>query len=183
MAAELFVKDFSHTNRAAEAGTRVDEGDLVTLAGDGTVHPTDPATDAVVDGIVPHRNMGQHLPEHEYDYTEAFYEEGAFPVPFYELEDGGKLLPYTVRDEDAPAPSIGLDDVVGVILMDGSNYGSGTPVVVEEGYTADPDGDGTDTTYSRSNGNFLALGLADEVVADHEEQVGVRLKSRLQATR
>jgi hypothetical protein len=183
MASERFVKDFYHTNRAAEAGSRVDEGDFVTLAGDGTLHSTDPSTDAVVDGIVPHRNMGQHLPEHEYDYTDAYYEAGAFPVPFYELEDGGKAMPFTVRDDAAPAPDIGLDNVVGVIMMDGSNYGSGYPVAVEEGYTADPDGDGTSTTYNRDNNNFLALGRADEKVTDHGEQVGVVLKSRMQASR
>jgi len=174
--ADLYVKQAEKAPESAEAGETIRESDFVTYSGD-VAEVTDPSSHAVVDGIVTHRQRGPHLPEHDEDYSEPKYEAGDFPVPVQESEDGMYVMPFTPRDESLASPAIDRNDVVGVVNLNGRS------VVVEEGYTADPDGDGTSTTYNRSNGNFLALGLADEDETGHGEQVQVRVKSRLQASR
>jgi len=182
MTAGLYVKEAEKTPTSAQASEAIYEGDFVTLESGNGVHQTDPDSDAVVDGIVLRQLRGQHLPEHDRDFSEQRFETDDPVSGIQLLEDKMKLDAYTVRDDSAPAPSITRTDVVGIIYMDGSNYGSGHPVLVEEGYSADPSGGGSET-FDRSNSNFLPVGLAEESVSDTSEQVQVRVYSGLLATR
>lgn len=153
------------------------EADFVTRESGGGCHLTDPSGDTVPDGIVPHRQRGDHLRPHTEDYSDPVYEgsgsdlDADDAVPIVRLHDGMLVMPYTIRDENASAPSISKNDVVGIIFGPGNR-----PVLVEEGYT--DDFSGSSTTYNVSNGNFIALGEAETNETGYEEQVPVRVKGR-----
>lgn len=179
----IFVDERLHSWESAYADTasstsNIYEGDFVTRQGQNACHISDPASDADVAGIVPHLDRGDHLPEHQFDYTEPQYQGDGTPsasdrVQFAPMEELSKLYPWTPHDSAAPAPSINRNDAVGIILMDGSNYGSARPVVVEEGYTASPSG--TSITYNAANNNWIRIGEANESKSGHEELVEVRV--------
>lgn len=93
------------------------------------------------------------------NYSETTADPATDPMPFGDYTDGAKARLWTPNDQGDttlfPAPNIGRWDVVGV--PDITEYEGR---IVEEGYTADPDNDGVNTTYSRANGNFVPVGLA-----------------------
>jgi hypothetical protein len=173
--------DTEPANSNTGKGLSIREGDVLVREVGGGAHVADPANDDRVDGIVVHADRGHHLPEHDEDYTDPVYEgdgnasNGADLTPFGINEEGAVFYPWTVHDNSAPAPSVSKNDKVGIILMDGSAYGSARPVLVEEGYTADPDNTGSDTTYNETNGNFVALGRADEPADGYDAMVPVRI--------
>jgi len=172
MAADIYTKEVMGTQEMAVASATIKEGDIITLESGGGCHRTDPSSDGVADGIVPHMERGPHLPEHDEDFTPVEYNSDE-QVPYRELHQVGKLMPFTVRENTMTAPDIARHDVVGIITGD-----SGRPVAVQEGYSHGG------TTYGRSSaGDFLALGLAEEYVTDHFEQVTVNVRPQLMATR
>lgn len=92
MTAELYIKEVEKSPlNGAEAAEVVEEGDFVVTENGGGVRPFDPVADGLPDGIVPHRERGPHIREHEQDYSEVQYEVGEGPVPFYQFEDGSEL--------------------------------------------------------------------------------------------
>lgn len=92
MAAEIYVKEVEKSPlNAREADSTLQEGDFVTLVGGGDVDSPDVTGTDTVDGIIPHRERGPHIREHEEDYSDVQYESGEGPVPFYQLEDGMEL--------------------------------------------------------------------------------------------
>lgn len=168
-----YVKQATKTATTATPVADVYEGEFVTMDG-ADADPTDPAADSVVSGIVPHKNIGQHLPEHEYDFSEVKYESGMSFMPVQLLEDKMQVFPKTVADETATAPAIDPGNVVGVI----ADPSSGRPVVVEEGYATNG------TTYGRSDaGAFLAVGVAEETGYEYDDQVQLRVHTNLLASR
>jgi len=83
-------------------------------------------------------------------------------VPALPLADRDIVKARTAKDAggNEAKPSISNGDVVGVIDTSAGTLSSTSEYegrVVEEGYT---DGEGTPTTYNRSNGNFLPIGKA-----------------------
>lgn len=158
------------------------EGDLVAREVGGGVHTLDPTSDDDVDGIVVHLRLGDNIAEHEEDFKSGIVDypyEGdgtvdSDRVPIAVPEQSGTWRPHTIADDTLAAPSIQRNVRVGIPAI------SGVSGIVEEGYAADPDGDGTDTTYSEDNGNFIPLGEAklDHGVTEtgYEERVRVRLE-------
>lgn len=165
MAAEIYVKEVEKSPQTEEASEVIEEGTFVTREVGGGLHEVDPSTDAVVDGIVPHRMRGPHIREHMEDYSDVQYESGD-PTPFYDLEDGIKLDAPVALDAWS-APNIERNNVVGVVNINGEAK------VVEEGYTHDT------TTYNRSNGNFFAIGVAAEKVTTTGGKVQLKVLGRL----
>lgn len=169
--------DYADTSAST---SNIYEGDFVVRSGD-TVVLADPASHSEWDGIVPNLDRGDHLAEHDEDYTEPQYEgDGTFGgsdrVRYAPQEKVSVVHGWTPHDDAAPAPNISREDTVGIILMDGSSFGSARPVLVEKGYTADPDGDGSDTTYNESNGNFIPVGDAEAKQTDNDGLVGVQVQ-------
>lgn len=157
------------------------EGDFVVRVGDGDVVPADPASYTEWDGIVPNLDRGDHLAEHEEDFTTPQYEgDGTFAnsdrVRYAANEQLSVVHGWTPHDASAPAPSITRNDTVGIILMDGSAFGSARPVLVEEGYTADPDATGTPVNYKESNENFIPVGTAEYAQTDHDSLAAVQVE-------
>ncbi|MDB9247458.1 hypothetical protein PN419_00355 [Halorubrum ezzemoulense] len=92
MAADIYVKEAqSSPLNAVEAGEVIEEGAFISLNSGGNVVNADPGNGAPVDGIVPNRERGPQIREHEEDYSPEQYEAGDGPVPFHQLEDGMEL--------------------------------------------------------------------------------------------
>lgn len=130
-------------------------GELVyCVSGGGLRRATgaDPRMDGVVEDFA-----DQHIADNAYDYRSSiddFSYDTGMRVQFDGHEDGARFRALTpVDDGDGdPAPNIQEWDVVGVPDRSGMEGR-----LVQEGYT---DGQSTPVTYNRSNGNFLAVGIA-----------------------
>lgn len=178
----LYVEEHEKSLDSEFANGTIYEGDLVVRETGGGVHTVDPTTDTDVDGIVVHLRHGDNIADHDEDFRtgiDNFPYEGdgtpgsdrpSFAVP----EQSAIWRPHTVADDTLAAPNIQRNVRVGIPAI------SGVSGIVEEGYTADPDGDGTATTYSEANDNFIPLGEAelDHGVTEtgYEERVRVRLE-------
>ena len=157
MALEFYVEQADRSPLSAVANESIYAGELLHDDGDGA----DVATFADVDGdghIGLARFDGEKMAaETEEDVVEEVYDSGQRTQYQPLEEDGARVRIRTPEDNSTdPAPSVGHQDVVGVVdasALQGS-AGEFQGRVVEEGYD-----DGT-TTFNRSNGNFKALGVA-----------------------
>lgn len=98
MAAEIYTKEFLHSPlHGTEASEVIKEGDFVDIAVGGAVSVADTSGGDMPDGIVPRRQRGDVLREHEEDYGPKQYDVGDEFVPFYPFESGGKLTAQAVE--------------------------------------------------------------------------------------
>lgn len=155
----LFADENDRSPQSDVVTEELMNGELVFAVEGGGVRKA-AGTDSRIDGIVD-TVSGDHIAEDPYDFRTNIEDftykpsEDARASFFAGGEGGAYLRVRTPTDEGYTAPNIQQWSVVGI--PDIAGYEGR---LVEEGYTADPDGDGTDTTYSRSNSNFLAVGLA-----------------------
>ena len=103
MAAELYVKEVQHSPLHGTPTVVIEEGDFVTISSGGEVALADPANGDDVDGIVPTRQRGDVLREHEEDYGPKEYDpaDGDDFVPFYQLVEGAELTQHALTAAEA----------------------------------------------------------------------------------
>lgn len=157
MAVNFYVEQADRSRRsglAAEEG--IEPGTLITDTGEGVEQFT-----------TAHEDYGLALFDPEYlaaDIRASAFIEGSIPDKAYEVdqrvsyqpsEDAAIVKIRTIDDDGAPSPTIGHRDVIGVADADGLEAR-----IVQEGYEYDANGDGAATTFSRANGNFVAIGRA-----------------------
>lgn len=158
MALEFYVEQADRSPQSGVANESIYAGELVNDGGNGVdvLAFADSATDV---GLARY-DAEAMAAEWEDDVVEEVYDVDE-RVQYQPQEDAAILRVRTIDNDTATAPSIGHRDVVGIIDDSDANAPTGAEGrVVEEGYTADADGDGTSTTFSRANGNFKAVGRA-----------------------
>lgn len=187
MAVNFYVEQADRSPRSGLASEQIHHGTLVADTGTGVEQFSFSHGD--YDGLA--------LFDPEYLAAEvrdsAFVTE-ATADDFYEVDERVKYQPSedaaivkirTLEDEGGPAPAIEHRSVVGVIDdADGDAPAGVVGRLVEEGYTADANSDGTSTTFDRASGNFLAIGRAyrpgkqnGETITDYDAPVRVVLFS------
>lgn len=180
MGVQFYVESADRPPQSGVANESITPGELVTDDGAGVNKFS--FSDGDYDGLA--------LFEPEYvlavDEDEVTY-PGTYDtgdrVRFHPSEDAAVVRVRTPEDNSQTAPSIGHRDVVGVIDdSDGDAPAGSVGRVVEEGYTADANGDGTSTTFNRSSSNFLAVGRAyrpgkqnGDTVSDFDDPIRVVL--------
>lgn len=165
----LYSPDSEPANGDTGNNDGIYEGSLITRESGGGAHVTDPSVDSRVDGIVPHLDRGDHIPEHDEDYSTSVYEgDGTWgnsdSVSFSQSEAGSVWYPWTPSDTSLTAPNITKNDLVVAIRV-----GNET-VVVEDGYS-----DGNGNTYNETNSNAIVLGRADDSADGYDELVAIRV--------
>lgn len=149
--------------KSGVANEDIDVGELVFNLDTGGVRRAD-GSDARIDGVAVFPKTGDAISEDEDDATYGVYVASEDDrVAYGANTQSDRFNALTIEDggQGNSAPSIEHGTVVG--LVDPTNADAPDGVkgrVVEEGYSADIDGDGAATTFNRSNGNFLPLGLA-----------------------
>jgi outer membrane protein OmpA-like peptidoglycan-associated protein len=168
-----FVESADRPYLSRIAGEDVYVGELVAENGSDAFRRTDAANDSAVRYLATKPYTADYIAEDE-DATSAFTYAAADNdrVPALPLSDGDLIRVRTPEDTggNESAPSISDGDTVGVIDTSAGALSSTDEYkgrVVESGYT---DGDGT-ATYNESNGNFIALGIAERDEADGWDDV------------
>lgn len=157
MAVQFYLESADRPPQSGVANEQISPGELVFDDGTGVKQF------AFADGD--YTGLALYDPEYlsaedEDAIASGVYETGD-RVRFHPSEDAAVVKVRTAEDNGQPAPNIGHRDVVGVIDDSDADAPAGhVGRLVEEGYTADADDDGTSTTFNRSNDNFLAIGRA-----------------------
>lgn len=175
--------DRPYTSRVVSTDIRT--GEIGATDGSNGAEPFDAGShgDDNLLGVATQPRRGDYIAEEEDVTTNYLYEAAEDDrASFGGDEDRGVIKARTIEDAGGSAPSITGDrTVVGIIDSSDANAPSGAKGrLVEEGYTADADGDGTSTTFNRTNGNFYPLGVAyrDESTS-YDEPVRVQVRRDL----
>lgn len=159
MAVQFYVEQSDRSYKSGLANEVIKAGTFVNNEGTGA--DLADAQDARVDGLA--------LFSEEFMVGE---DEDDIVAEEYEVDDRVKYAPFEggaivhgrtieeTTDGVTTAPSISHETVVGVVDTSDANAPASPGRLVEEGYTNDEDDDGTSTTFSRANSNFVALGEA-----------------------
>lgn len=138
------------------------------------------------DGIAMAFNHAEWIHDHDEDTDPLVYQASENDrVPYGGYEDVAVIRPLTIDDDTVAAPSIQEGDVVGVPDTTSTDAPASPGRVVEDGYTADADGDGAATTFSVANGNLLPVGralpqgLGQLNVTDYDAQIRVQVDKSL----
>jgi len=164
--------DYADTSSST---SNIYEGDFVTRNGN-SVEITDPSNHDDFDGIVPHLDRGDHLPEHDEDYTEPQYEGDGTAANsdrvVYDLPESGALAVGWSPHKDAmTAPDISRGDTVVLILVDGADDAA-RPILVEDGYSHG----GTTYGPSSGTGDYITVGTAEKAVSSRDSLVPVQVE-------
>jgi hypothetical protein len=180
---EFYIESADRPQKSGVANVAITAGEGVVAGPNGvepatadsdfdgvaTYEPELLAKDESRDGIVPR--------DETYEADER--------VPHGGDEDGARVRLRTIEDESAPAPAIGHQTTVGFIDPSSTDAPADSAGrIVEEGYTADADGDGATTTFNEANGNFAPVGealrpaqQAGETVTEYDYPVRVEVDS------
>ena len=162
--ADMYAREADRTlDYEREATEVVEEGELVYREEGGGVRAFDPATDTRIDGIIPHREVGDRLTEtmEEYvPYDEVYeYDVGDGPIPIQPLQVNDLIAPRTVRDDTETEPTFVKNEEVGIATI------AGEQSVVPAGYT-----DSAGTQYGDGGaGEYVKLGLVDAAPSKYEQ--------------
>ena len=107
--ADIYIKEAKSSPLHGTPNEVIEEGDFITTVGGGYVEVADPTEDDI-DGIVPVRQRGDVIREHEEDYGPKEYDPADDDdfVPFQQLESGAEL---THRALEAAAEIEMFEDV------------------------------------------------------------------------
>ena len=159
----LFVESADRPYTSRQGAEELHVGTLVTTDSNDMFVNAD-AQDNRLDYLVTKPMSEHHIVEDEDDaLTDQTYESESLRVPALPLSDGDIVKAMTIEettDGVTSSPDISAGDIVGVTDTSDADSPSSSGRVVEEGYANDENDDATDTTFNRSNGNFLALGTA-----------------------
>jgi hypothetical protein len=172
----FYVESADRPKRSRLAAEDITVGSLVAENGSDQFQLADAQNDNRISYVADKNRRGDQIAFDEDDtltFPQTYSAADNNRVIAQQLADGDVIKTRTALDGggNESAPSISDGDVVGVIdssagtLSDASAYHGR---VVEEGYT---DGEGTPTTYNRSNGNFVPLGVADKDSASSYDEV------------
>lgn len=158
MAVEFYIESADRPAQSGVANEAIKAGTLVKDDGAGVTLAT--FSDGDVDGVAEYSEEVLSARDID-DIADETYDTGE-RVIFGGNADGDVIKVRTAGDTggNESAPSIGHRDVVGLIDTSAGTLSSTAEYegrIVQEGYT---DGEGTPTTYNRSNGNFIAIGRA-----------------------
>jgi hypothetical protein len=157
---------------AQPAVMRIRVGELVQEVSEG-VRPAYGSGDRI-EGVAIQRETGDAIAQEDDEPQGSFvYRPSDNDRALHAGKQNGVRFRVLTPPSSVKAPDITHGDIVGVADAGSDHYGR----IVQEGYTADPDGDGTSTTFSRANGNLLAVGVARESQAESDELV--RIERRL----
>lgn len=158
MALEFYVEQADRSPQSGVANEEIYAGELVHDEGAGVDLLT--FADGPENVALARYDAEAMAAEWEEDIVEEKYDTGQ-RVQYQPQEDDSIQRIRTISDEAAPAPAIGHRTVVGVVDETNTDAPANAEGrIVEEGYTTDLDGDTTDTTFSRANDNFKAVGVA-----------------------
>ena len=166
----IHAREHDKSPVSEEPSESLKPGDIVVREEGGGARLVDPEDDDEADGIVLHYELGDNIADHERDFRDSIddftydpaedddYEDYLNLAPIQLFEDQGVVRPYTIDDEDQPAPSIERGTTVGVAEIDGEVQ------VVEDGYE-----DSDENVYGTGDEDepFVELGSA-EVDAGYE---------------
>lgn len=157
MAVQFYLESADRPSQSGLADEQITPGVFVSDGGAGVTRFA--FADGDYDGLALYDP--EWLSAEDEDAIANGYYEVDDRVRYHPSEDAAVVKARTIDDDTVAAPSIGHGDIVGIVDDSDANA-PGTPQgrLVEEGYTSDADGDGTSTTFSRANGNFLAVGRA-----------------------
>jgi hypothetical protein len=162
MAVEFYVEQADRSPQSGVANEVVIPGELVHDDGDGVdvfvfADDNEHVGLARYDAQAFARDYEDDVQARQYDPNVAQRSR----VQYQPYEANARLKVRTPEDNGTdPAPSVGHEDVVGVVDAAGGTVSSASEFqgrIVQEGYT---DNAGTPTTYNRSNNNFKAIGVA-----------------------
>lgn len=158
MAVNFYVESADRASQSGLANEQIAPGTLVSDDGAGV------NLLSFADGD--YTGLALHDPEYLSAEDEDAIASGLYEVDdrvkYHPSEDAAVVKVRTIDGADTdPAPAIDNKTIVGVVDESDADAPSGAQGrLVEEGYTTDIDGDGVSTTFSRANGNFIAVGRA-----------------------
>lgn len=174
--AQLHAREVTKSHVTEEPNEELITGEIVVRESGGGARAAEGA-DEEYDGIIVKLLGGDFVAEDMFEFREELDDFTYDPedkdqpvlVPIQPKETGAVFSPYTVKDEDLPAPAIERNDTVGVITIDGEQH------VVEDGYEADG------TIYGEDEeGDFLPIGTAEvdpnTVFDEREKRVPIRVE-------
>lgn len=179
MANQFYVESADRPYHSGVANEAIEPGELVHDGGAGVTRFA--FADGDYDGLAVYDP--EYLSAEDEDAIASGEYAAGDRVRYQPDEHGAVLRARTLEDSGGPAPSISHGTVVGVIDDSAADAPSGVVGrLVEEGYTADINGDGTSTTFDRATGNFLAIGKArrpgkqnGETITAFDEPIRVEL--------
>jgi len=188
MALEFYVEQADRSPLSGVVDEVITAGELISDTGSGVSKLTfadsgEGAGLARYDATAFARNHDDDVRLPQYEPNDPQRERAQYQP----LEDSAIVKIRTAEDNGTdPAPAIGHKTTVGIIDASGGTVASAAEYegrIVEEGYT---DNAGTPTTYSRSDNNFKAIGVAyrpakqaGDTVTDYDSPVRTILFSEL----
>jgi uncharacterized protein YjdB len=152
---EFYIESADRPLKSALAAEAVTAGELVDA--EGGASPL--ASDGRFDGVATYEP--EFLARDDQNEVADETYEADQRVPHGGDADRDRIKARTIDDENAPAPSIDHQDVVGVADSSDADSPDGADGrIVEEGYSTDLDGDGATTEFTEANGNFKPIGVA-----------------------
>lgn len=156
----FYIESADRPLKSRIAASDVEVGTLVIENGSDNVRKVTADTDSRFDGVADNPRSGDHIAYDDEDVTDigVYLASEDDRVNYGGNADGDRIKVRTAQDNGTdPAPSISDGDVVGFV-DDTAVSGTGAEFegrLVEEGYT-----DNGATTFDRSSGNFVAVGVA-----------------------
>lgn len=185
MAVQFYVEQADRSYLSGVADEAVKAGVLVTDVDGGGVRRLNFA-DNDYSGLAVYDAEVLAAEDHDVDTTAADFEYATDDrLKYQPAEDGAIVKIRTVinGDDTTSAPSIGHRDVVGIVDETDADAPAEADCegrIVEEGYANDGNDDDANTTFNRTNDNFLAVGRAHRPakqngnsVSDYDEPVRV----------
>lgn len=185
MAVNFYVESADRASQSGIANEQITPGTLVRDDGSGVNLLS--FADGDYTGLALYDP--EYLAAEDEDAVASEFYKADQRVKYHPSEDAAVVKVRTVEDDGGPAPSVSHGNIVGVVDESDADAPSGVKGrLVEEGYSADVSGDGTSTTFNRSNDNFLAVGRAyrpgrqnGDSVTDYDAPVRVVLFSEAKA--
>jgi hypothetical protein len=180
-----YIESTDRPNESAIADEDIESGEAVSYAGTGLVRLFEGSGDTSAGflGVADDPLTGDQIALDEDEEQLGLYEASENDRVIYGGDTrGDKIKLRTAEDTggNEPTPSIDHQTVVGFIDTSAGTLSSTAEYegrIVEEGYE---DGESTPTTYNRSNGNFVAIGVAYRDDADsYDEPVRIEVNPDL----
>ncbi|WP_226041178.1 hypothetical protein [Natrinema sp. DC36] len=176
MAVQFYIESADRASQSGVANEEIAPGTLVTDEGAGVTRF------AFADGE--YTGLALYDPEYLSAYNNTVVQHGSTTfdetydvddrVRYHPSEDSAVVKIRTIEEATAgitASPNIGHGDIVGIVDESDADAPTSTGRIVEEGYTNDENDDAASTTFSRANGNFLAIGRAYRPGKQNNENV------------
>ena len=175
----FYVESADRAYSSRQAAEELHVGTIVTTDSNDMYVNAD-AQDNRLDAVVTKPRSAPHIAfdEDDEDPTRTYEADGR-RAPALPLADGDVIKALTITettDGVTTSPDISEGNVVGVVDTSNADAPDNAGRLVEEGYSNDENDDAAATTFSRANGNFLALGVAER---DSESKFDAAVRVRV----